>query len=491
MNTPVEERLRRALAQQAEATTVAPDGWRRIQARLGPDRRWRPSGFRQWLLLAPAAGVAVVALVIVAVLAGRDGAKHGPGDGRPRPALPGAHGRGTPLPAPECRSGSPGGPAAARDLPGLRPAGRRRCGPGGVARHHRAGRLRPARSASSETAICGCSIRTCQWPKTAQGRRSCPGPRRTAGRRWRSWRSACPTPQLVAVVQSLLPGDATTATPALPPGFVTVRSRALPERTGPMSVQYWGADDGAGFGVSVSDTPNATVDDLAWWLPGGKATKVRGKTAIYTDRSGGLLTWMERPGVAVTVYGGGLTERELVAIAEGLRPIDETAWQALVDRVGKSGRPGRARPLPAPPPAVTPSLDVYSVPVTRQTAPPCCIGDDCRSCCPRRKDGREVACYQVGHSARALVRRRRHRRSPRRSERPARGRWSTPLTARGRGPSRRDAAQRAASAGRSPSLLTAWSFRPSGWRPRRRTARASITGLDEKTARHLADRLPR
>ena len=52
MNGPVEERLRRALAQQAETTTTSPDGWRRIQARrAGARRQW----FDWWKLLAPAA----------------------------------------------------------------------------------------------------------------------------------------------------------------------------------------------------------------------------------------------------------------------------------------------------------------------------------------------------------------------------------------------------------------------------------------------------
>ena len=70
MNASVEDRLRRALAQQAATTTTAPDGWRRIRARIeGRGRLLRP-GFGRLGVLAPAAAVAVVVMIAVAVLAG-------------------------------------------------------------------------------------------------------------------------------------------------------------------------------------------------------------------------------------------------------------------------------------------------------------------------------------------------------------------------------------------------------------------------------------
>jgi hypothetical protein len=299
MSTPVEERLRRALAQQAEATTVAPDGWSRIQARLRPDRRWRPSGLRQWLLLAPAAGVAVVALVVVAVFAGRDGAKTVQvtgGPGRLYLAPTGVE------PRFQLRSADLD-PQVDPLPPGTFRAFGRRAADGVAleaslvitvpANFALRGSLPPTR----DLRVLGRNVPVAEDGAGAQ----VPSWTQPDGRTVALMAFGLSDAQLVAVIESLLPGDATTAAPALPPGLLPVRSGALPEGTLPMSVQTWEANDGARFGVNVADAPNATVDDLAWWVPGGKATKVRGKTAIYTDRSGGFLTWLERPGVAVSV----------------------------------------------------------------------------------------------------------------------------------------------------------------------------------------------
>jgi len=45
MSSPTEERLRRALAQQAATTTTAPEGWHRIRTRIDGGRSpLRPSG---------------------------------------------------------------------------------------------------------------------------------------------------------------------------------------------------------------------------------------------------------------------------------------------------------------------------------------------------------------------------------------------------------------------------------------------------------------
>lgn len=55
-------------------------------------------------------------------------------------------------------------------------------------------------------------------------------------------------------------------------------------------------------------------------IPG--RTTVRGLPALTGDRpgSGRQISWLDRPGVGVTVSGGGSVEKQLMRIAEGVRP---------------------------------------------------------------------------------------------------------------------------------------------------------------------------
>jgi hypothetical protein len=146
-----------------------------------------------------------------------------------------------------------------------------------------------------------------------------------------------PEQDMVALAASLLPGDATADAPALPAGFSAVHRGELPGGTPSVSLQNWQADDGTEFGVSVADVLGVTVEDLGWFLPGGHAKQVRGTKGVYSDSHDREVVWIERPGVVVTLHGIGIAERDLLAIAEGLRPIDEAAWRALSAEIRQPG----------------------------------------------------------------------------------------------------------------------------------------------------------
>lgn len=476
MSLSVEECLRRALGQQAETTTVAPDAWRRIRGRLDHDRRWRPSGFRQWLLLAPAVGVAVVAVIIVAVLAGRDGDSRlqvaGRGESRlylaptgvePRFHLEGADTdpQTTPLPPGTFRAfgrRAADGVALAASVVVTTPAD---FALGGQNPPTRSLRVLDRDVAVADDRF-GLEI-----PTWTQG----------DGRTVAVMTFGLSEAQLIAVVASLLPADATTAVPALPPGFTPVRSGALPEGRPSVSFQNWAAEDDTRFGVSVADSPVSTVDDLAWWVPGGRVTKVRGKTAIYTDRSDRLLTWLERPGVSVTVVGEGLSEKEMVAIAEGLRPIDEAAWRQLTLRAPPKS--GEIVNVPA-------TEGFRMQPVSARSAPPC--PPAMPQVLPERRGGQDVACYQLGpplvtaHDVATAVA----------QPDATTGTWAVEYRLTPEGAGRLDAMLRSVGVGGQVAIVVDGVV-VSAIRVETTSGngRGVIAGLDEQTARRLAERLPR
>jgi len=99
-----------------------------------------------------------------------------------------------------------------------------------------------------------------------------------------------------------------------------------------VTLQYWQAPDGARFVMTVVEAPDLSIDQLAWWIPGSGARKVRDTTALYLAREETYLTWVERPGTVVSLQATGLSEQELVAIAEGLRPIGGAGWRELIAR---------------------------------------------------------------------------------------------------------------------------------------------------------------
>jgi len=64
MTGSVEERLRRALAQQAETTTTSPDGWRRIRTAVDGGGRMRRRLSLPLGVLAPVTALVVLAVVL-------------------------------------------------------------------------------------------------------------------------------------------------------------------------------------------------------------------------------------------------------------------------------------------------------------------------------------------------------------------------------------------------------------------------------------------
>lgn len=475
MSTPVEERLREALAQQALTTAVGPDGWRRIRARLGPGRRWRPTGLRQWLLLAPAAGVAVLALVVVAVLAGRDGDRsvHVTGAGERLYLAPtgvehrfqlrsaDADPQTTPLPPGTFRAfgrRAADGVALEASLVITVPAD-----------HALRGALPPRR----DLRVLGRDVPVAEDSFGLQ----IPSWTQADGRTVAVMSFGLSDAELVAAVASLLPGDATTAVPALPPGFTPMRNGALPEGTMSVSFQNWAAGDGDLFGVSVSESPNATVDDLARWLPGGRATKVRGKTAIFVDRSHRQLAWIERPGVVVTVDAEGLSEKEMVAIAEGLRPVDEAAWRALTLRASPVG--GQT--------VTVSSTEAFAMqPVLARLAPPCAT-QAAGPMVAERKGGRDVACYEVGPP---LVTARDVATAALRPDASGTSAVEFTLTAEGTG--RLDGLLRTVGVGGQIAIVVdGVVVQAIQVQTMSSNGRGVVTGLDEQTARRLAERLAR
>jgi hypothetical protein len=102
-------------------------------------------------------------------------------------------------------------------------------------------------------------------------------------------------------------------------------------------VRYESADAARWLSVAVvAERPGAF--DAIRWLGGRNAseTAVRGHDAWYLPPSGGaaistsMLGWREQPGVLVTVAGTGLSEDELRAVAESLRPATDGEWEELL-----------------------------------------------------------------------------------------------------------------------------------------------------------------
>lgn len=496
MNASVEERLRRALAHQAATTTTAPDGWRRIRARIEGRRLLRP-GFARWGVLAPAAAVGVVVMIVAAVLAGSgdDGRVHVAG------------GPGRLYLAPTGVDGSFHLLAAGSDPQTPSPAG-----------HYRA----YGRRAADGVALEASAVIVVPGDFALIGAIPEPQPLQVLGRdltvsgddagtRTLSWAQAdgrsvavitfgLSQPDLVVLAESLLRAEADTAAPALPPGFVAIRDGALADGLPNVSFSTWEAAPGRRFTVNVSDVPAISVDDLAWWLPGGRATKVRGTTAIYAAHPEGALAWIERPGTTVSVYATGMSEKELTTIAENLRPVDAAAWRDLVARApGKGpGVPiisGSGPGGPPPPPPTGPSKlltadNSYFLiqPVQGRSAPPCpaASAGPLSPTVAERRDGQDVACFQVGPPALdagdvATATARQNRGT---------GLWEVEFTLTAEGAARFGGLAREVGAGGQIVIrVDGQVVSAPGLGNVAPTTTGMVTGLDEQTARRLADRL--
>ena len=300
-------------------------------------------------------------------------------------------------------------------------------------------------------------------------------------------------PELLAVAESLVSADPATDPPALPAGFELVSRGSLPPGPLPVTIQEWEADDGDGFMVSVVDLPGVTVDDVAWYLPGGRAQSVRGTAGVYSERRGAELVWIERPGTVVTVHGTGLSENDVAAIAEGLRPADERVWTDMVTGARHRSAPG---PATAGPPVVSPKgltgETGYFVicPLEGRSPPPSppASSDHSAALVPEHRDGQEVSCVRLGPALVAAddvsaATARQGRRS---------GDWEVEFTLSSEGMSRFEALFRTVGSGGEIAILVDGHI-VSAPRVASTTTipKGVVTGLDEQTARGLAERLSR
>lgn len=298
-----------------------------------------------------------------------------------------------------------------------------------------------------------------------------------------------PDDALVRLAESLLAGDASRDTPALPPGFTPVHRGDLPGGPPPVSIQSWEADDGDNFMVTVSDVPGATVDDVAWYLPGGRATPVRGAVGVYSERQDADLAWIERPGTVVTVHGAGLSEAELVAIAEGLRPVDENAWWELAAGARRldDPAPGRATRPGLSPKALNAANSYFVIrPVEGRSAPPCRPERSEAAAVAPETPGGQGSCLQLGPPMLAAddvstATARQGRTS---------GEWEVEFTLSREGTARFADLFQAVGAGGEIAILVDGRVVSA---PRVASATAApkgvVTGLDEQSARSLAARL--
>jgi hypothetical protein len=495
MSSSVQERLRNALSQQAEATKTSPDGWNRIRARIDRNPGVRSLSFGRWAVWAPVAAMALVVVTVLAGLAGpeRDGSVQVSGGGTRMYLAPtSVEGRFRLVAA----GGDPQGP-----LPGgiFRAYGRR--APDGIALEAAVVVNVPA-----DFALVGAIPEP--TPLRALGREvSVAGD--DFGRRILSWTQAdgrsvaamtygLSQGELVALAESLLAGDATKDAPSLPVGFVPVLDGILPEGPPVLSHSTWQSQDGAQFFVNVSEYPGVTLDHLAWWLPGGRAAELRGTTGIFAERREGDLIWIERPGTVVSMHSTRMSPSELLTIAEGLRVLDGAEWRQLVARVPASGGGGlqpsgpdlRDPRRPGPSRLLTAENSYFLLrPVQGRSAPPCPAGPSgpMAPVVAEKVDGNEVACLQVGPPgldaddvATASARLDR-----------SGGRWEVEFALTTEGASRLSALRRDADPDGQVAILVDGQVVSVPKLADGPTTRGIVPGLDEASARRLADRLRR
>jgi hypothetical protein len=299
-------------------------------------------------------------------------------------------------------------------------------------------------------------------------------------------------PDMVALATSLLTGDAATAAPALPPLFVPVHSGEQAGGIQQVSLQNWQADDGTEFGMGVLGVPGVATEDLGWYVPGGHAVQVRGTRGVFSSRHDSVLMWIERPGVVVTMQGIGIAERDVLALAESLRPLDEAAWRALRSQTREPGHgvPPSHLVTPVGPVKVMTAGNRYFVirPVEQRSSPPCPSRPSGQptEMVAETSDGREVACYQVGPP---LVTADDVSGATARRSAPGVG-WEVEFTVTSEGAARFRALIEIVRSGSQVAILVddVLVSLPRVT-PGAELTKGVVNGLDEQTARHLADRL--
>ena len=291
--------------------------------------------------------------------------------------------------------------------------------------------------------------------------------------------------ELTALAGSLRGGGAETATPTLPPGVVSVFSGQMPNGSIPNTDQVWEAPNGDDFHVVVGQIAGVTLDDVARELPGGHAVQVRRATGIFSDRDGSVLTWIEAPDTIVSISSVRLDERELTEVAKRLQPVDEAEWRRL-----------STTPVTLPsvvvgpgPPGAGATESFFSVrPVIRSTDPPCVSAPSAAtaSVVAEVQAGQQVACHEVGppalgaddvDSATARLDR-------------VTGRWQVDFTLTVQGSVRfADLGRRVGGGGRVAIIVDGRLVNVPRLTTPAPLAGGTVSGLDEGTARILADRL--
>lgn len=484
-STPIEERLRHALAAQASTTQTDPTAWDIIQDQTGqPPRARAPQARRSTrLVLAPLVGASMVALVVGALLvrggssrlglsAGPDGIFLVPEGLDPRFRL--------------VHATSEEGLGALQAGPATRVFGRR--APDGAALTAAAIVRAPAGDVLDGTepegalAVVG-EVLTVH--RDGYGRRILVWADGASGLDVALIIYGLGNHELTSLVESLWAG-VLSAVPRLPAGFVTVFDGRLPPGPFPFTGLTWESEAGDRLSLNVARVPGLTLDGPAWELPGGRAVAVRGTTGIFADRAESVLTWIEPTGVVVLMSSPTLGEQELVAIARLLTPLSQADWQLLASTAQDRGPvpppPSQLVPVPGQPssPAQADSFLVVR-PVLVRSNPPCPAGAVAQA-----SAGQAVVCYEVGPAwmdagdvARATARRD-----------AATGTWLVETTLTAQGTARFRALAQAVGAGGQIAIVVdgkvvAAPVLASVAVP----STTVIAGLDEQTARSLAGRL--
>ena len=170
----------------------------------------------------------------------------------------------------------------------------------------------------------------------------------------------------------------------LPAGFDLTHAVELDHPARRIRMAGYRDADGRSLAVDVQEPPaGATTTSVP--DPTARAVTVRGHDAWVIDapllgspdgRTEGYVTveWAERPGVHARVTAWGLTEDDVLRVAEDLRSVSADTWHALVDPVLESSTPATtatSEPSPTSTSTTAPAATSTSAPIaTTTTSPP-------------------------------------------------------------------------------------------------------------------------
>lgn len=390
MTSRIEERLRRAVHEEASTTTTSADAWDRIAVGLGGRGTAHRSRLPRALVAATALGLLTVVVATALRLDGTTQVQVADQPGRLY-LVPQDAGRFRLVSAvtdPEVDAASP--------HPRVRAFGRR---------------------AADGVTFAALAVVTIPPDRLLDGAfpedEALPGTgealvvhRDHYGRRFLVWRQddgqevglttfGLSDVELTELVASLRTGPAESATPVLPSGFSDLDPGARLANPPRFTDQTWEGEGGERFSLVVSEVDGLTLDDLAAQSPGGRAVEVRGTTGVFSDRDGNVLMWIARPGTVATIMSMELPLEELRSIADNLQAVDEPTWRALA-ATAESGRPdatgGVREVVPVEPPTAADGNSFFVLqPVLRRSPAPC-VGSQLAVA----GAGEDVACYELG-----------------------------------------------------------------------------------------------